>query len=53
MQTQITKEEAKAKVAELRKGYAKLKALCGPNGISLETIKSYREAIQRLEAQIN
>lgn len=52
MQTLQNQEQIKAKIAELRQGYAKLKVLCGPRGVSQETVESYREAIKRLETQL-
>lgn len=51
MQTQTTSEETKARIAALRQGYARLKALCGPNGVAKETIETYKKEIQNLEAQ--
>lgn len=44
--------ETKQKIAELRQRYARLKAICGPQGISRETIADYTREIQQLQTKL-
>jgi len=48
-----TNAETKAKIAEMRQRYARLKAICGQQGICRETIAEYTDEIQKLQAQLN
>jgi len=54
MQTQTNQAEIKAKIAELRQSFTRLKINC--NGfvrISPETIDSYTKEIKQLESKLN
>jgi 3-deoxy-D-arabino-heptulosonate 7-phosphate (DAHP) synthase len=58
MQTQRQTAEAeqaetKAKIAALRESYARLRAICGPQGISRETKAEYADKIAQLQTQLN
>jgi multidrug resistance efflux pump len=44
--------EIKERIAELRNRYARLKAICGPQAISRETIAEYTKELQTLQAQL-
>lgn len=46
------KEAIKAKIAQLRTRYAKLRAMCGPRVISSNTIRWYADEIESLEAKL-
>ena len=49
---QATQEEIKAKIAQLRKRYEILRAMAGPRGLNLETIKDYANEIEKLQAKL-
>jgi hypothetical protein len=42
-----------ARISEIRQRYNRLKAICGPQGISRETIAEYTREIRRLQEQID
>jgi hypothetical protein len=44
--------EIKEKIAEIRQRYSRLKAICGPQGISRETMADYTKEILKLQAQL-
>ena len=46
-------QEISEKIFELRKRYAKLKAICGPRGVSEETIIEYAKIIKKLQEELN
>ncbi|MDO8460399.1 MAG: hypothetical protein Q7S74_04780 [Nanoarchaeota archaeon] len=48
-----TATDIKAKIAELRQRYSKLRMFCGRQHISQQTINEYSTAIKQLEAQLN
>jgi len=52
MQEIQSKDEIKVKIADLRQRYTRLRAICGHQGISQETIAEYTKAIQKLQTQL-
>lgn len=48
---QKTQADIMARIAELRARYGRLRSICGPQGISRETIAEYMKEIQKLQAQ--
>lgn len=53
MQTEINKAEIKAKIADLRESYMRLRAVCGAQGINQETKAEYAARIAELQMQLN
>lgn len=47
-----TQENVKAEIAEIRARYIKLKAICGLQRISKETIESYTKEVKKLESKL-
>ena len=48
----MEQEEIKARIAELKARYAKLRAICGPRVLGSETIERYAEEIESLETKL-
>jgi len=52
MQQEIGQEEIKAKIAQLKNNWARLRNLCGPRGVSRETFERYADEIENLESKL-
>lgn len=50
--TNTNEAETREKIAEIRKRFEILRAICGPRGISRETIQEYGIRIKQLEAEL-
>jgi SMC interacting uncharacterized protein involved in chromosome segregation len=48
-----TNEEVKQEIAALRARYNRLKAICGQQAISRQTMESYSRELARLQSKLN